>query len=161
VPAQCERTRQWVSAELDGRLSEFEHALLNAHLDSCPACSGYRASVRRFTDELRSAPPEQLEQPVQIARLRRRMPFRIAPAAAALAVAAVGLGSILASSDIRPGSAAGRPPEVPSSQRLSPSNGPVSLRVLQGLRRERIVTAASTVDTKLLQRPIRGGPVLR
>jgi len=150
-----------VSAELDGRLSEFEQALLAGHLSTCKACSGFRVSAVHFTNELRSAPLERLERPVAVSRARRRISFRIAPAAAALAVTAVGLGTILASSEVRPGSAVSEPSQAPSSQRLTPANGPVSSTMLEGLRRDRIVTAATTVDTKLVQRPLRGGPVLR
>jgi ferric-dicitrate binding protein FerR (iron transport regulator) len=161
VSPHCERARHWVSSELDGRLSEFEQALLQAHLRDCSACSAFRVSLQRVTEELRSAPLEQLERRVEVAGARRRMRLRIAPAVAALAVTAVGLGSILASSHIRPGSTAGASNEPSSAPRLSPANGPVNLSAVEGLRRERIVTAASTVDTRQLQRPLHGGTVLR
>ena len=157
----CERARHWVSSELDGRLSEFEQALLHAHLRECPACSGFRVSVQRITEELRSAPLEQLERRVEIAGARRRLRVRIAPAVAALAVTAVGLGSILASSHIRPGSTVGESSEPSGAPRLAPANGPVNQIILQGLRRDRLVTAASTVDTRQAQRPLHGGTVLR
>jgi hypothetical protein len=144
---------------MDGRLSEFEQALLQAHLRDCPACSGFRASVHRITEELRAAPLEQLEQRVEIARARRRVRLRIAPAAAALAVTAVGLGSILASTHVRPGSSVGQPSTPSSSPRLTPANGPVNLSSVRGLLRNRVATAASTVDTKQAQRSLRGGVV--
>jgi len=86
---------------------------------------------------------------------------RIAPAVAALAVTAVGLGSILASTEVRPGSVVGESSPTPASQRLSPSNGPVSLTVLTALRRTHEVAAATTVDTTRAQRPVHGGTVLR
>ena len=50
---------------------------------------------------LRTAPLEPLERPIEIGRLRRRLGLRLAPAVAAMAVTVVGLGSILASSDLR------------------------------------------------------------
>jgi hypothetical protein len=149
-----------VSAELDGRLSEFEQALLDGHLASCAACSDFRASAVRFTYELRTAPLERLEQPVAVAP-RRRISFRIAPAVAALAVTAVGLGSILASSIVRPGSEVSEAPESSSAPLLTPTNGPVNLSSLIGLRRSRMVTLASGVDTRSNQRPASGGTVLR
>ncbi|MBA3717479.1 MAG: zf-HC2 domain-containing protein [Actinobacteria bacterium] len=161
MPSHCERARQWVSAELDGRLSEFEHALLGAHLADCGSCRGFRTSLLRFTEELRSAPPERLERPVEVTHARRRISFRIAPAVAALAVTAVGLGSILASSNVRTGSAVSQSPESSSAPRLSPTNGPVNLSSLSGLRRDRVLAAATTVDTKQIQRPSSGGTVLR
>jgi predicted anti-sigma-YlaC factor YlaD len=160
VTGQCERARQWVSAELDGRLSEFEQALLDGHLKGCAACSGFRASATGFTHELRAAPLERLEQPISVARVRRRLSFRIAPAVAALAVMAVGLGSILASSIVRPGSTVSQAPDS-SSARLTPTNGPINLSAINGLRRDREVTAMTSVDTLRVTRPASGGTVLR
>jgi len=149
-----------VSAELDGRLSEFEQALLDGHLKGCAECSTFRASATGFTRELRAAPLERLETPIAIAQVRRRFTFRIAPAVAALAVMAVGLGSMLASSIVRPGTGVSQAP-ASSSGRLSPTNGPVNLSALTGLRRERIVTRLTSVDTRESQRPLSGGTALR
>lgn len=75
--------------------------LLGAHLDDCPACREFAASMDGFTQMLRTAQPEALARPIEIGRLRRRMRLRLAPAVAAMAVTAVGLGSLLASSDLR------------------------------------------------------------
>jgi ferric-dicitrate binding protein FerR (iron transport regulator) len=161
VPGHCERARQWVSAELDGRLSEFEQALLDGHLSGCAECSSFRASTTRVTQELRAAPLERLETPIAISRARRRFPFRIAPAVAALAVMAVGLGSILASADFRPGSPVSQAPPSSVGDQLSPTNGPVNLSKLTGLRRDRIVTLLTSVDTSRPQRAPSGGTVLR
>jgi predicted anti-sigma-YlaC factor YlaD len=162
VPTHCERARQWVSAELDGRLSEFEQALLNGHIRSCAECRAFRGSAVGFTHQLRAAPLERLAQPVSVSYSRRRIAFRIAPAVAALAVAAVGLGSILASSIVRPGPEVSQAPRAPdTAQLLTPAQGPVNLSSLSGIRRDRIVEAATTVDTSRVQRPSTGGPVLR
>jgi predicted anti-sigma-YlaC factor YlaD len=150
-----------VSAELDGRLSEFEQALLAGHLKTCPGCAAFRASAVLVTNELRSAPPERLERPISVTRARRRIPLRIAPAVAALAVTAVGLGSLLASSEVRREAGVGQPAESSTSLRLAGTNGPVNLTLLEGLRRARIVTRATTVDTTRIQRPVHGGKVLR
>jgi hypothetical protein len=150
-----------VSAELDGRLSEFEQALLEGHLSTCAGCSAFRGSVVGFTQELRSAPLERLEEPIVVSRARRRISFRIAPAVAALAVTAVGLGSILASSIVRPGSEVSQAPGSASEPQLSPASGPVNLSSLNALRRDKVVTAATTVDTQRTQRPASGGTVLR
>ena len=161
MPGQCERARQWVSAELDGGISEFEQALLDGHLKACADCTSFRSGVRSFTDTLRAAPLERLEQPIAISSARRRFSFRVAPAVAALAVTAVGLGSILASTVVRPGSSVNQAPPSSSDPRLSPTNGPVNLGAINGLRRDRMVTAMTTVDTSRVQRPARGGPVRR
>jgi predicted anti-sigma-YlaC factor YlaD len=97
----CDRARQWATADLDGELSRFEHVLLSAHLADCPSCREFTAAIGGFTEMLRTAPPEHLERTIEIGRLRRRIGLRLAPAVAAMAVTVVGLGSILASSDLR------------------------------------------------------------
>ena len=161
MSGHCERARQWVSAELDGRLSEFEQALLDGHLAGCAECSGFRASATRFTQQLRAAPLERLDEPIGISRARRRFSLRFAPAVAALAVTAVGLGSILASTVVRPGSAGDHAPAPSAVDGLSPTNGPVNLSAVMGLRRDRIVTLLTSVDTSRSQRAPSGGTVLR
>jgi len=68
-------------------------------------------------------------------------------------VMAVGLGSILASSIVRPGPAGSQAPESSSDPRLSPTNGPGNLSAIVGLRRHRQVTATTNGDTLNLPRP--------
>jgi predicted anti-sigma-YlaC factor YlaD len=99
----CERARQWASLELDGELSSFERALLDAHVGGCASCNEFRAEIGGLTTALRAAPQERFEG-VVVSRARRRVRMRLAPAAAAMAVAAVGLGSLVASSSLRSGS---------------------------------------------------------
>src|SRR5262245_65397583 len=100
----CERARQWASIELDGELSTFERVLLRAHLAHCPPCREFRTDTNGLTHALRMAPLEQLDHPVEISRVRRRgLRLRLAPAAAAMAVALVGLGRMLDDSDVRSG----------------------------------------------------------
>src|SRR3954468_11239865 len=93
----CERTREWVALRLDGELSEFESAIMGPHLERCDACRAYADDVAAITAELRAAPLAPLARPVDIESPRRmRLPlrhFQIA-AAAALVVAATGLGSL-------------------------------------------------------------------
>lgn len=97
----CDRARQWATADLDGELSRFERVLLDAHLGECPSCREFAIASGGITEMLRSAPLESLERTIEIGRLRRRLGLRLAPAVAAMAVTVVGLGSILASSDLR------------------------------------------------------------
>ena len=97
---ECDRARQWASLLLDGELSEFEHALLDGHLAGCASCSAFRADIANATRELRAAPLESLPRPIHLRGIRRAR-LRFAPAAAALAVAAVGLGSILTAAQVR------------------------------------------------------------
>jgi predicted anti-sigma-YlaC factor YlaD len=102
VHGNCERARQWASLELDGELSNFERGLLESHLATCRSCSTFRAEVTGLTGALRAAPHEPFEG-VVIGRMRRHVRMRLAPAAAAMAVAAVGLGSLVASSALQSG----------------------------------------------------------
>ena len=98
----CERARQWTSLDVDGELSTFEGALLDAHLASCGDCREFSLGVAHTASALRSAPLEPFTVTVPT-RLRRRVGRSLAPAVAALAVVSVGLGSIVASSHLGSG----------------------------------------------------------
>jgi anti-sigma factor RsiW len=93
---QCERARECASLRLDGELSEFEQALLGAHLARCEPCRSFAAELDAFTTRLRNAPLETLEQPVALPARRRisRRPVEIA-AAAALMLTALGITGAL------------------------------------------------------------------
>lgn len=151
--ANCERARQWTSADVDGELSTFERVLLADHLADCTSCREFRASVHGLTSALRVAPLERFEGIVTGRILRRRYPrLRLAPAVAAMAIAAVGLGSLLASSEVRPGS-------VSHLQRLdlnaaSAAVDTMNLSTAGGLKRLKPARRPSA------RRSLRGGPVL-
>ncbi len=104
---RCERAREYASLALDGELSQFEHALLRAHLEQCAGCRGYNGGLVATTERLRNAPLERLERPITLPS-RQRVSFRSVQAglAAALVITAIGLGgalSTLGSSDrVRP-----------------------------------------------------------
>ena len=101
--AACDRARQWVSADVDDELSRFERVLLAAHTAACPSCREFHAATIAITTTLRTTPLEQPERLIEIGRVRRRLRLRFAPAVAAMAVVAVGLGSMLASSELQSG----------------------------------------------------------
>jgi predicted anti-sigma-YlaC factor YlaD len=144
----CDRARHWVSADVDGELSMFERALLANHLAGCPACREFRASVDGLTRTLRTTPLEPFNVTV-IARIRRRAHLRVAPAVAAMAIAAVGLGSILASSDVRTGSVA----------RVKPASAAIDTMNLSiSTARER--GKLPVVKNARFPSAVRGGPVL-
>ena len=42
----CDKTLELLSAELDGKLSEAEHAELQAHLDECADCRRVYGTLR-------------------------------------------------------------------------------------------------------------------
>lgn len=107
-PTGCERAREWSSLGLDGELSEFERALLRAHLARCASCSAYAETVTHATAELRRAPFVPLAAQVELPRRRGRvLPLRAIQAASATAAlaAAVGLGALLGAHSSQPSSA--------------------------------------------------------
>jgi predicted anti-sigma-YlaC factor YlaD len=148
----CDRARHWASAEVDGELSTFERVLLANHLAGCPSCREFSASVGDLTRTLREAPLEGFEV-IVIGRVRRRAYLRLAPAVAAMAVAAVGLGSILASSDVRTRSIARVQPVSPAVDTMNLSMN--MARVLASRRAAQVVALPSAAH-----RSLRGGPVL-
>jgi anti-sigma factor RsiW len=95
----CRRVREQVSLQLDNELSELERRMLDAHLARCAECAAYADDVRLFTRELREAPLLAPERPVVVTRRGRDVAARLQiGVAAALAFAALGLGTQLAAS---------------------------------------------------------------
>jgi predicted anti-sigma-YlaC factor YlaD len=149
VHGHCERARQWASASVDGELSTFERALLADHLERCASCREFSLAIADLTTALRAAPRERVES-ISIGRVRRHVRLRLAPAVAAMAVAAVGLGSVLASVELKGGSVANVPPVQAAP--LSPDTVNLStVNVLEKLR-----TGAQAKSA----RSLRGGPVV-
>jgi len=151
----CTRAREWASLDLDGELSDFERFLLDAHIATCSDCHDFRVSIAGFAADLRAAPLEQLERPVVVRRRRRAMPVRRLPAAAAaLAVAVVGLGSLLASFDLRnvSGPAAWERPGAVDTRGTS-------LLQQAGIQRRQIMIHRRQVASSR-RSDLRGGPVL-
>jgi predicted anti-sigma-YlaC factor YlaD len=151
VHGHCERARQWASASVDGELSTFERALLADHLERCTSCHEFSLAISDLTTALRAAPRERLEG-ISIGRVRRHVRLRLAPAAAAMAVAAVGLGSVLASVEIKGGSVASVPPVQVAPPVWSPDT--LNLSTAHGLQRLRTRHQAPAA------RSLRGGPVV-
>jgi predicted anti-sigma-YlaC factor YlaD len=96
---RCERAREYASLALDDELSQFEHALLRAHLEQCDGCRSYQVGLVATTDRLRSASLERLSHPIALPRRRQRVPLRGVQVGlvAALVVVAVGLGTVFSS----------------------------------------------------------------
>ncbi|MGB2874625.1 MAG: zf-HC2 domain-containing protein [Gaiellaceae bacterium] len=150
----CERARQWASADVDGELSRFEQVLLEGHLGDCVSCSEFHASIGGLTRTLRAVPLE-LVPAIEIGRIRRRLSLRLAPAAAAMAVAVVGFGSIMASSALRPGSVGSLQSAGPSSDVSFPDT--MNLRTSKAL----VFRAAKERLAIRLRGSLGGGPVLQ
>ncbi|MGZ8795384.1 MAG: zf-HC2 domain-containing protein, partial [Gaiellaceae bacterium] len=85
ITKQCERARECASLHLDGELSEFEQALLVAHLARCEPCSSFAQELQSLTDHIRTTPLDRLDRPIALPSRRRlasRRPVEIAAAAA-------------------------------------------------------------------------------
>src|SRR5689334_5535727 len=148
---QCERARRWASAELDGELTSFERALLHDHLGRCGECRTFTDSVGGLTASLRAAPLEPFEG-VVISRARRRIHLPLAHVAVAMAIAAIGLGSILASVQLKgPSAVSSRIHETPAI------GGPdaVNMRTLFQVERQR-----SAAISNLPTQAVHGGRVV-
>jgi predicted anti-sigma-YlaC factor YlaD len=158
--AACDRARGWATADVDGELSAFERVLLNAHLTDCASCREFHAAVEGFTDMLRAAPLERPARAIDIGRVGRRLriPLRVAPAVAAMAVTVVGLGSILASSDLRSSSVGGPIGAKSEFAGLDTIN-------LATAQARATMTRNTARPVRTLQarsaRSLRGGPVIR
>ena len=88
MPDACLRTRQLSASRLDSEVSEFEVALVEAHLARCDSCRSFAEDLQGMTAALRAAP---LESPSVSFRLPRRqrhvlaLPMQVATVAAGIA----------------------------------------------------------------------------
>ena len=154
--AACDRAREWATAEVDGELSRFELVLMRAHLDACSSCREFHTAIGGITRTLRATPLEHLERTIEVKRLRRRLRPQLAPAAAAMALAAVVLGSGLVSTELRSSGSVRDASGV--------SSGPASVDTMN-LSMNEALTAKSSTNTssrvvRRLQGSLRGGPVV-
>jgi ferric-dicitrate binding protein FerR (iron transport regulator) len=153
--ATCDRARAWTSRRSDSELSEFECALLDAHLACCPACATFAEDVGSITSALRSAPLAKLSRPVDIAVRRRRsyrLPTTAAASAAAVVVTLAGAFAMLGSSG----------PKHPS---LAQGTGNEDIRILSMIQRNQATKIFPANTVKVVHSagtPARpgGGPVV-
>ena len=96
----CDKTLELLSAELDGRLSEAEHAELQAHLDECADCRrvyGTLRDVDAMLPETQLEPPKALHdavmREVRADAAKRQQKKRWVPVAV-IGAAAIGLLSM-------------------------------------------------------------------
>src|SRR3954468_10614087 len=155
--ATCDRARAWISLRSDGELSDFECALLDAHLGRCASCSAFAVDVGSITEALRLEPLELLSRPVDIAVRRRRsyrLPTTAAASAAAVVVTLIGAFAMLGSSG-------------PSHSSLAQGTGNEDLsRVLAMVKRNSATGVFPANQVKIVHpvgSPTRpgGGPVVR
>jgi predicted anti-sigma-YlaC factor YlaD len=96
LPSDCERTHGYVSASVDGELSEVEGMLLEGHLAACESCRGYAASVAQTARLLRRDPLEELDFAIVLPsrRLAVARKLQVGAVAAALALT-FGLSAVI------------------------------------------------------------------
>jgi anti-sigma factor RsiW len=154
--ATCDRARAWTSRRSDGELSEFECALLDAHLARCPACATFAEDVGSITTALRTAPLMKLSRPLHIAARRRRsyrLPTTAAASAAAVIVTLAGAFAMLGSSG-------------PHTSPLARGTGNEDL-LLQSMIKRNQATQVFAANTIKVVHPVGtptrpgGGPVVR
>jgi Putative zinc-finger len=69
--AACEHARSRISLALDGALSRFERAKLDAHLAHCVACRTHETETVAFTDLVRTPPLQPFSTSIIVRRRRR------------------------------------------------------------------------------------------
>ena len=95
---ECERTREYLSAALDGELSEVEGAALDGHLAACADCRAYAARSSSITRVVRTTPLQDLGFAITLPSRRFAVARKLQVAAAAAAlVATVGLSAVVGS----------------------------------------------------------------
>jgi hypothetical protein len=98
IPNACDRAREWSSLALDGELSGFEQALLDAHLGRCAECRAFTEGVGETTELLRASEPARPSNPIRIpSRARPHVGVRrvFALAAAASIFVTAGLFGVM------------------------------------------------------------------
>jgi predicted anti-sigma-YlaC factor YlaD len=91
----CAHLREQLSAALDGELSPFERARVDAHLAVCGACREYATVTADAARLLRATPLEEISVPFVLPSRRLALARKVqVGAAAATLLAAVGLASV-------------------------------------------------------------------
>jgi predicted anti-sigma-YlaC factor YlaD len=91
----CDRAMQWISLDLDGELSQLEHAALGRHLDGCAPCRAVSVEVGAFTRLLREAPLVELDRPMVVGAPRRARVRTARRVAATIAFAGLAAAAVL------------------------------------------------------------------
>jgi predicted anti-sigma-YlaC factor YlaD len=145
----CDRAREWVSLALDGELSRFETAVLEAHVERCPACRDFRAQVAVATAVLRLAEPEMPAARVRVPTRHRALPRVVEPLAGVAVTVALVLGGFSVS--VGPGH---RGDGVAGAPTANVIREVTAMREYQRLQREIRIEEAVGSGAKRFQRPL-------
>ena len=86
--------RAWISAELDGELSDFESILLRGHLVGCDSCRTFKYDAAAFAGAV-----PRVDEPAnrRLASKKARPPAASCPGVAALAALMIASGGLFTS----------------------------------------------------------------
>jgi predicted anti-sigma-YlaC factor YlaD len=84
----CDQLRKQISASIDGELSPFEQARVDAHLAVCGVCREYAATAAAASGLIRAAALEEPVVPFVLPRKRLALARKVQLGAAAAALAA-------------------------------------------------------------------------
>jgi len=90
----CDRTRDLISSDLDGRLHDLERRFLDAHVLRCADCKAFADESEWFTQVMRNAEPLRPQVPIVLPRRRRTIQVRAVASAAAAAIVLVLAGNV-------------------------------------------------------------------
>lgn len=51
---KCQQIEQWLSDSVDGPISKKERAIIQAHIETCPACRAFRDRIEQINEEARN-----------------------------------------------------------------------------------------------------------
>ena len=70
---KCQQIERWLSDSVDGAISKKEKAIIEAHIETCPACRAFRNQIEKINEEAKNLDAPEVS-PVQsqefVSRLR-------------------------------------------------------------------------------------------
>jgi hypothetical protein len=57
---KCQQIEQWLSDSVEGAISKKEKAIIEAHIETCPACRTFRDQIEQINEEARNLDAPEL-----------------------------------------------------------------------------------------------------
>lgn len=51
---KCQQSERWLSDSVDGAISKKEKAIIEAHIETCPACRTFRNQIQKINEEAKN-----------------------------------------------------------------------------------------------------------
>ena len=51
---KCQQSERWLSDSVDGAISKKEKAIIEAHIETCPACRTFRNQIKKINEEAKN-----------------------------------------------------------------------------------------------------------